>query len=792
MRKALRFLGIFLLCLALLGGGAAGYIYLNKDAIIQGGVAKINDELTAPVSVSTIELDVFGGFPRVRIQLNDVRISDLLEVQEVGLGMNVLEVIKGTYRVEELVLKEGKLYLESEGAKNNWTLLKESEEESSPLDLDRVVLTNIDLDYFDRKSNDRYTGLVKKAVIGGTIDTDINLGITATIDNAKAIYEGSPVFDKASLEGKVDVAVLEDDWRVISSETSFNGTKLSYDLSPQMMKASAGAIDVVALEKSIYSLDFGDIDFQDLQGSFSWKAKGEQQMASFTPTKARFIYNGFIVEDFRGGINLSWGETKSISVPEFSLKTTTGEVKGKITISGSKPFLKATLEGGSNLSELFQFVEVEVLKNPMGFWKGTGLKISQGFKSWDDFTPQGMTGFEGAFSIANGSFGLSESTIEFEKIEADLVVQPNGDVRVERCFLQSGANNAVLTGTIQSALGNQRPKVVLRAESPNIDIDPLLYWDFEDDGSSTEDFGFDFEIGLAVAAVNMGDFDGTDLQGTVYNRGTKILGKEMMLRGCGGSFSGNWALAEQEGGARFWSKASATSIQMDELLRSFNSFDIEDLDESNLSGTATFAGEMTFHFDEEWDVISSKTSIDGQGKIVGGELKNYAPLEELGAFIDQGELQKISFPEISGSFAVRGDTLILPETFVENSAINFWVNGWQNLETDHISYSVRLGLKDLALRGKNSNRDLGNWVQEAENSSQPYIRLLIECNLDDVCISLDKQRIKTKIKENLRQEKEDLKTLFKERDEPKKDASQGSFELLWPEESDSLKVQSFR
>ena len=129
---------------------------------------------------------------------------------------------------------------------------------------------------------------------------------------------------------------------------------------------------------------------------------------------------------------------------------------------------------------------------------------------------------------------------------------------------------------------------------------------------------------------------------------------------------------------------------------------------------------------------------------------------------------------------------------MENSAINFWVNGWQNLETDDISYSVRLGLKDLALRGKNSNRDLGNWVQEAENSSQPYIRLLIECNLDDVCISLDKQRIRTKIKESIQQEKEDLKTLFKERDEPKKDASQGSFELLWPEESDSLKVRNFQ
>lgn len=785
-------MGIFLMSLALLIGGAAGYLYLNKDAIIQGGIAKINDQLSAPVSVSTIDLDVFGGFPRVRINLNDVRISDLLVAKEVGLGMNVLEVFSGTYRVEELVLNQGTLYLESYGEKNNWTLLKEGEEESSPVDLDRVILSEIQLEYHDKKSDDRYSGLVNKAIINGTIDEQISLTIAATISNAQAKFEGDPIFDGAQLKGKVQVSVSENDWTVESSQTTFNGTNLSYYLSPQKMKVDAASVDVVALEKSIHALDFEGIQVQDLAGAFSWVAEADQHRAWFTPSKARFIYNGFRVENFSGGLSLNWGETNSISIPEFSLQTATGEVRGKLAIGGIQPTLTATLEGGSNLSELFQFVEVEVLKNPMGFWKAEGLKINQRFKSWSEFSPLGTTGFEGAFSIINGSFGLSESTIEFEKIEADLLVQPDGDIRVERCFLQSGVNDAVLTGTIQNALDSKRPQVILRTESPSIDVDPLLYWDFEDDGGSTEDFGFDFEIELSIAAINMGDFDGTNLQGTVYNKGTKILGKDMALQGCGGTFSGNWALAEQKGGARFWSKASASGIQMDQLLRSFNSFDIEDLDESNLSGTATFSGEMTFHFDEEWDVISAKTSIDGQGKIVRGELKNYAPLKELGAFIDQGELQRISFPEISGSFAVRGDTLVLPETFVENSAINFWVNGWQNLETDDISYSVRLGLKDLALRGKNSNRDLGNWVQEAENSSQPYIRLLIECNLDDVCISLDKQRIRTKIKESIQQEKEDLKTLFKERDEPQKDASQGSFELLWPEESDSLKVRNFQ
>ena len=219
------------------------------------------------------------------------------------------------------------------------------------------------------------------------------------------------------------------------------------------------------------------------------------------------------------------------------------------------------------------------------------------------------------------------------------------------------------------------------------------------------------------------------------------------------------------------------------------SFDIEDLDESNLKGSANATAEMTFYFDSEWLVQSQKTSIDVQAEVRNGALRNYSPLQELSSFVDRDELSRIDFPYLKGPFQIRGDTLIIPETQVNNSAINFWVNGWQNLETDAIEYSIRIGLKDLALRGKNSNRDLGQWVAEAETENQPYMRLLVGCNLDDPCISLDKKQIRTSLKSTLKQEKEDLKTLFKrdEKEDEENDLNKGNFELLWPE-SDSLSI----
>jgi hypothetical protein len=94
------------------------------------------------------------------------------------------------------------------------------------------------------------------------------------------------------------------------------------------------------------------------------------------------------------------------------------------------------------------------------------------------------------------------------------------------------------------------------------------------------------------------------------------------------------------------------------------------------------------------------------------------------------------------------------------------------------------------MRGKNSNRDLGNWIGEAENENQPYVRLIVGCNLDDVCISLDRERINRSFKEAIQQEREDLKNIFKKPEEstPKPTPGSGTFELLWPEQ-DSLKVR---
>jgi len=796
VKRALIFIGYFALILMLVVAGGAGYLYYNQDKIISGGISKLNEQLKAPVEVSTIELDLFSGFPRVRIVLNAVTIADpfgnqkpLVKAEEVGLGMNVLEVIRGTYTIEELAVSTGEIHLTRSSRGDNWDLLNTTDSSNADINLRYFEAIDVNVTYDNVFDKSYYSSSINTLYASGLIGNRTELSLKVDLAATNATLAGEIFLVNAPIAGSIEL-IIDQEWALSTSDLTLDGARINLDLNHDGGKISAVQTDIPKALSYVPLFEIPDeIEINGLRADWGWAGTWDQWVLEFDTKNTTLNYNGIAVPSLSCKGQWRWGSVPELSIPSLALETNTGEITGTLELKGNAPTLYTHLEGGSNLSELFDFIETDLLVNPMGFWKGDNISLTQGFRSWEDFTPVGSPIFKGDISLFEGAFALAGSNISFEKVEAELGIDGR-NVQIDRCFLQSGENTAVVTGTIYNALeASGYPKVVLSLESPTISIDPLLYWEFEDD-ELDEETSFDYSVAVKVDHVKLGDFNGANLVGTVYNRGNWIIGDAMRIDGCDGTLGGNWALYEVGSDNVLKGDVFVQSIKLDQLLASFNSFDIEDLNASNLLGEASATATVSLAFDSEWEQHSTKTDIKGEGAIKGGTLQNYAPLQELSAFIDKGELDKIEFPYLASTFRVHGDTLLLPEMEVKNSALNLWVNGWQNLETDDLRYSVRLGLKDLAMRGKNSNRDLGNWIGEAENENQPYVRLIVGCNLDDVCISLDRERINRSFKEALQQEREDLKNIFKKPEESTTEPTPGSgtFELLWPEQ-DSLEVR---
>ena len=776
--------------------GGAGYLYYNQDKIISGGISKLNEQLKAPVEVSTIELDLFSGFPRVRIVLNAVTIADpfgnqkqLVKAEEVGLGMNVLEVIRGTYTIEELAVSTGEIHLTRSSRGDNWDLLNTTDSSNADINLRYFEAVDVNVTYDNVFDKSYYSSSINTLYASGLIWNRTELSLKVDLAATNATLAGEIFLVNAPIAGSIEL-IIDQEWALSTSDLTLDGARINLDLNQDGGKISAVQTDIPKALSYVPLFEIPDeIEINSLRADWGWDGTWDQWVLEFDTKNTTLNYNGIAVPSLSCKGQWRWGSVPELSIPSLALETNTGEITGTLELKGNAPTLYTHLEGGSNLSELFDFIETDLLVNPMGFWKGDHISLTQGFRSWEDFTPVGSPIFKGDISLFEGAFALAGSNISFEKVEAELGIDGR-NVQIDRCFLKSGENTAVVTGTIYNALeASGYPKVVLSLESPTISIDPLLYWEFEDD-ELDEETSFDYSVAVKVDHVKLGDFNGANLVGTVYNRGNWIIGDAMRIDGCDGTLGGNWAMYEVGSDNVLKGDVFVQSIKLDQLLASFNIFDIEDLNASNLLGEASATATVSLAFDSEWEQHSTKTDIKGEGAIKGGTLQNYAPLQELSAFIDKGELDKIEFPYLASTFRVHGDTLLLPEMEVKNSALNLWVNGWQNLETDDLRYSVRLGLKDLAMRGKNSNRDLGNWIGEAENENQPYVRLIVGCNLDDVCISLDRERINRSFKEALQQEREDLKNIFKKPEESTTEPTPGSgtFELLWPEQ-DSLEVR---
>ena len=126
---------------------------------------------------------------------------------------------------------------------------------------------------------------------------------------------------------------------------------------------------------------------------------------TFNRRGSAFSYKGipFLIADCQRWYSLG-RDVPNINIENIALKTATGELRGSASLDGKKPLLSANIEGGSNLSELFAFVDIETLNNPMGFWSGTELTIAQRFNNWDEFEPIGETVFEGNLQLKEVSF----------------------------------------------------------------------------------------------------------------------------------------------------------------------------------------------------------------------------------------------------------------------------------------------------------------------------------------------------------------------------------------------------
>ncbi|MEL6976317.1 MAG: hypothetical protein AAGL29_13100, partial [Bacteroidota bacterium] len=396
---ALIFLPILLLATLLL------YIQSNQAQIINGEIAKLNQEHQGLITVGDSKLSLLGNFPDISIKIYDVRILEtkaanaplIVDVKDIYVGFNLWDMLGGNYDIQSLLVEEGvfNLVLHEDNTTNIQNALESTTADgpTTNIHLKKVKLKNLDVHTLDEATQTDvekyiYTAKggfqLKDSIIAGHVDTELELNVIQEGDTTfirKKHFEvhTDVVFNEYT--GMLDIApsgiVMEngdfelegsiDTKNDVDLDLSIKGTKPNFD----MLIAFAPADVIPFLEK--YK-NAGDIYFNaTIKGSANHGNRPAIN-AEFGGGKA-FLENTERAKKidemgFKG--HFTNGQNRDASTMEFSLSDMTaslekGEFKGSLFVKNfESPEVDMQVNADFNLDFIVDFLELKQVQDVSG------------------------------------------------------------------------------------------------------------------------------------------------------------------------------------------------------------------------------------------------------------------------------------------------------------------------------------------------------------------------------------------------------------------------------------------
>jgi hypothetical protein len=205
------------------------------------------------------------------------------------------------------------------------------------------------------------------------------------------------------------------------------------------------------------------------------------------------------------------------------------------------------------------------------------------------------------------------------------------------------------------------------------------------------------------------------------------------------------------------------------LFKECDNFNQKTLTDRNLKGRLSASLQMKTVWNNYKDIDMDKLAGNLTCSVLHGELINFDPIKSASAFIKVDELNHIIFSDLTNTLTIRDRVITIPRMEIQSSAVNLFMSGTHTLD-NQIDYQIKVNLRKL-LAAKFGKRE--NDVQYIEED--PYegvnLYLRISGDISHPKIKYDRESVKKKLKQELAEQKQELKELFK-KDKSRKPASE--------------------
>ncbi len=822
-----------------------------------GGIVihSLNSTLQTKIETESYRLSLIKKFPKATVELKNVSIHSspgfdkpafrgintdtLLKARSASVDFRMLDLIRGAYTFTRIGIRGGELNLFTDEAGNyNYSFSKNSEKggKNLMLNFNRIDVSDLKFTYNDRRPdllikgvfrNGRFKSRIRNELIDfeGSSETRFDLfilknfairhSIPARVQVGLNKNEKGIFFRKSSMKVEnwdfiLTGFIADDNFIDINIAADNIDISKAVNLLPEKQKKALSAFDASGSLKFNWGIKGKPTRTEDPHYDISLSLKNAQIKNRKTNLKLEKL-------SFEGVYNNGPGNspvTSSLSVRNFTSKFGSTDYSGSLSVRNFKnPSAELLFRGRLLLSELRDFLDLKNVSRASGSvdlnLKFSGSpSIKKTFALRDLFTLNSSSEIvfnSAAFTIDNRKIDITnangKAVITGESTSSDnLSFLLNG----HRVVLSGNINNfpgwltgsqVDLTGTANVTASCFRPESFMNASGDK------EAGDAASENKKAIKFPDDVRIDLnyRIDTIDYKTFRAGDVSGSLSISPGMLNLRNVNLSSQKGKISGN-GIVVQNRNKSFMGRGSfsITGVDVNEAFTTFNNFGQNFLKAENLAGS--LSGTITLLLPADSLLNPDVRSITAEGKysISNGSLINFDPVKALSKFISLSELENIKFEKLENDFFIRSNVFYIPQMDIKSSAVDLSVNGKHSFDNDY-EYHVKMLLSEILSKKARKTRVRAEEFGEVEDDGlgRTSIYLLLKGKGDKVDVSYDMKAQGNEIKQNIKKEKENLRTIFNEEyglydkgsENAKKQGTKPRFRIKWDGSSDTTAIK---
>ncbi len=767
----------------------------------------INEQLDTKISVGEVGINVLRRFPNTSVFLNDVTVwsgyqfdrtvfgevspDTLFAADRLYLQFNLLDLIRKKFTVKSLEAREGTLRILIDGAGNGNFKVREHKdgaESGSAIEMKGVSLRDLDILYINVAKEIRsHVHLEEMSLEGNFGNRDYMLKASGNafvdhITNHGVHYltqqqVGTDVFLEVSnnhfsisrgelMIGDLAAAItgefLVDKEVGADLDLHFTGKRINMEWVSRILSSSKKSPGIRGKGNINLAVDVTGLTSPTLSPHIS--AEFSTKNASLQSDKIPLNLESLSAEGTYTNGNQMNVRSTVINLYSFSARSKHSQISGSIVLEDLlRPSFNLLINGELGLADLDPFLKELPLRTGRGKIYPE-MRITGTISDLSDSTRKVTFDPVGTLAVNDVELLLTGPDLHFREINGNIAVDP----RLLKASLAGYMNETdldvqlSLNDPLAAFTSDPRIDIGGTVYSSNVDIDRLIN-NVKQGGEKNKQSAFPdnltMDVDFKFDRITKGELYTKQVSGTCTYKYPGLALDPVYMETMNGSVNSRIQLFDLHLPTHQVSMSSTFSnLEIRDVFRSFNNFGQDFLTDENIAGS--ISGESVFLVSMNSDFSMNTGDIVSENSFIirDGELNDFQPLIELSRFLKIDKMDQVEFSNISNTILINNNMITIPVMDIRSNALNIQASGQHSFDKTY-EYHLATRLSELLFNKARSNPDKEfNIALDKEDKRTIFLILFDEG--DGMKIEYDEEQAMKKIREDLRNEKQELKNVL--------------------------------